>query len=114
MRQLLSDVTEAQVDPSTTVLVPSHISLGIFTRIGKNVFINHDCTFLDVGGITIEDDVLIGPKANLLSESHPLNPLEQKVLWVKPVVIKQNVWIRAGATILPGVPICLVSCPIHQ
>lgn len=114
MRQLTSDITEAQVDASTTVLVPSHINLRIFTRIGKNVFINHDCTFLDVGGITIEDDVLIGPKANLISESHPLNPVERKVLWVKPVVIKQNVWIWAGATILPGVTICLVICPIHQ
>jgi acetyltransferase-like isoleucine patch superfamily enzyme len=79
--------------------------LGIFTRIGKNVFINHDCTFLDIGGITIEDDVLIGPKVSVITESHPLNPAERKALLVKPVVIKQNAWIGAGAIILPGVTV---------
>jgi len=105
IRQLLNEITGAPIDVSTTVLVPFHINLGIFTRIRKNVFINHDCSFLDIGGITIEDDVLIGPKASLITESHPLNPTERKTLTVKPVVIKRNAWIGAGATILPGVTV---------
>jgi len=105
IRQLLSEITESQIDASTTVLPPFHINLGIFTRIGKNVFINHDCTFLDIGGIIIEDDVLIGPKVSLITESHPLNPAERKALLAKPVVIKSNAWIGVGATILPGVTV---------
>lgn len=105
IRQLLIEITGAPIDESTTVLVPFHINLGIFTRIGKNVFINHDCSFLDIGGITIEDEVLIGPKASIITESHPLNPDERKALLVKPVVIKRNAWIGAGATILPGVTV---------
>ena len=105
IRQLMSEITKIPLDASTTVLTPFHINLGIFTQIGKNVFINHDCTFLDIGGITIEDDVLIGPKVSLITESHPLNPTERKSLLVKPIVIKRNAWIGAGATILPGVTI---------
>jgi len=105
IRQLLSEITGNQLDASTTVLAPFYINLGIFTRIGKNVFINHACTFLDIGGITIEDDVLIGPKASLITESHPLNPAERKALMVKPIVIKRNAWIGAGATLLPGVTV---------
>jgi acetyltransferase-like isoleucine patch superfamily enzyme len=105
IRQLLSEIAGTQIDTSTTVLAPFHINLGIFTRIGKNVFINHDCTFLDIGGITIEDDVLIGPKVSLITESHPLSPVERRALIVKPIVIKRNVWIGAGATILPGVTV---------
>ncbi len=105
IRQLLSEITGAQIDTSTTVLAPFHINLGIFTSMGKNVFINHDCTFLDIGGITIEDDVLIGPKVSVITESHPLNPAERKALFVKPVIIKRNAWIGAGATILPGVTV---------
>ena len=105
IRQLLSDISGAEIDASTTVLAPFHINLGVFTRIGKNVFINHGCSFLDIGGITIEDDVLIGPKVSLITESHPLNPAERKALLVKPVLIKRNVWIGAGATILPGVTV---------
>ena len=105
IRELLSEITGSEIDASTTLLVPFHINLGIFTRIGKNVFINHDCTFLDIGGITLEDDVLIGPKVSLITESHPLNPTERKSLLVNPVVIKRNAWIGAGATILPGVTV---------
>lgn len=105
IRQLLSEITGTPIEASTTVLAPFHINLGIFTRIGKNVFINHDCTFLDIGGITIEDDVLIGPKVSLITESHPLNHAERKALLAKPIVIKRNAWIGAGAIILPGVTV---------
>jgi acetyltransferase-like isoleucine patch superfamily enzyme len=58
-----------------------------------------------MGGITIEDDVMIGPKVCLTTEGHPIDPQERKKLLVKPIVIKQNAWIGAGATILPGVTI---------
>ena len=105
VRKLLGKITGQAIDASTTLFLPFQINLGMFTRIGKNVFINHDCTFLDMGGITIEDDVLIGPKVSLITESHPLHPQERKKLLVKPVVIKRNAWIGAGATILPGVTV---------
>ena len=58
-----------------------------------------------MGGITIEDDVLIGPKVNLITENHPLDPGDRKALLTKPIIIKRNAWIGAGATILPGVTI---------
>lgn len=105
VRKLLGEITGQAIDASTTLFLPFQINLGKFTRIGKNVFINHDCTFLDIGGITIEDDVLIGPKVCITSEGHPLHPQERKKLLVKPIVIKRNTWIGAGATILPGVTI---------
>ncbi len=105
VRKILSKITGQTIDSSTMLFLPFQINLGKFTRIGKNVFINHDCTFLDMGGITIEDDVLIGPKVCITTESHPLDPKERRKLLAKPVVIKQNAWIGAGATILPGVTI---------
>ncbi len=105
IRQLLIEITRAPIDESTTVLTPFYINLGIFTRIGKNVFINHGCTFLDIGGITIEDDVLIGPKVCLTTEGHPIDPQERKKLLVKPIVIKRNAWIGVGVTVLAGVTI---------
>lgn len=105
VRKILGEITGQPIDSSTSLFLPFQINLGIFTRIGKNVFINHDCTFLDMGGITIEDDVLIGPKVCITTEGHPLNPMERKQLLVKPVIIKKNAWIGAGATILPGVTV---------
>lgn len=105
IRELMGEIMGYPLDATSTIMLPFYINLGTFTRIGKNVFINHACSFLDIGGITIEDDVLIGPKVNLITESHPLNSSERKALMVKPIVIKHNAWIGAGATILPGVTV---------
>lgn len=104
-RERLSEIIGSVIDQSTAIFAPFYINFGKHTTIGKNVFINHACSFLDMGGITIEDDVLIGPKVNLITENHPIDPNNRKTLLCKPIVIKRNVWIGAAATILPGVTI---------
>jgi len=104
-RKLLGELIGKEIDKSTTIFVPFFTNFGRHIRIGKNVFINHACTFLDLGGITIEDDVQIGPKVNLISENHPVDPTQRKNLILNSVLIKRNAWIGAGATILPGVTI---------
>ena len=75
------------------------------TRVGKNVFINFGCTFLDQGGITLEEGVFIGPEAKVVTENHPEEPVLRHTLLVKPVRICHNAWIGAGAIILPGVTV---------
>jgi acetyltransferase-like isoleucine patch superfamily enzyme len=105
IRERLSEITGSQINKSTTIFIPFHTNFGRHITIGKNVFINHACSFLDMGGITIEDDVQIGPKVNLITENHPINPLIRKQLDLKSILIKRNVWIGAGATILPGVTV---------
>ena len=105
IRERLSEITGRQIDGSTRIFIPFHTNFGRHIRIGKNVFINHACTFLDLGGITIEDEVLIGPKVSLITENHPVNPEARKILELKPIVIKRNAWIGANATILPGVTV---------
>jgi len=90
---------------NVAVFTPVYINYGKNLKIGKNVFINFDCTFLTLGGITIEDDVLIGPKVSLITENHPLEPQHRKGLIGKSILIKKNAWIGANSTILPGVTI---------
>lgn len=105
IRALLSQITGSEIDESVAVFTPLYINYGKHTKIGKNVFINFDCVFLDLGGITIEDGVLIAPKVSLLSEGHPINPDERQSLVPGHIHIRKNAWIGAGATILPGVTI---------
>ncbi|GEM50556.1 nodulation protein L [Empedobacter brevis NBRC 14943 = ATCC 43319] len=105
IRNIISRITGSEIDESVTLFTPFYINYGKHTKIGKNVFINFDCTFLDLGGITIEDNVLIAPKVSLLSEGHPTNPENRHALVPKPIHIKKNAWIGAGATILQGVTI---------
>nr|MCU0402079.1 sugar O-acetyltransferase [Algoriphagus sp.] len=69
-REILSHIFDQEVDESTTVFPPFTTNFGRFTKIGKQVFINHGCSFLDLGGITIEDEVLIGPQVKLVTENH--------------------------------------------
>ncbi len=105
IRSCLSEIIGISIDASTTVFVPFYTNFGRFIQLGKNVFINHACSFLDMGGITIEDDVLIGPKVNLVTENHPLDPGDRRALITSPIVIRRKAWIGAAATILPGVTI---------
>lgn len=105
VRKRLGEIIGTEIDDSTTIFPPFYINFGQSIRLGKNVFINHACSFLDIGGITIEDDVQIGPRVNLTSENHPLDPADRKTLLLGPILIKRNAWIGAGATILPGVTV---------
>jgi len=105
MRDLLRRITGSEIDESVVVFTPLYINYGKHTKIGKNVFINFDCVFLDLGGITIDDNVLIAPKVSLLSEGHPVSPENRQSLVPGHIHIKKNAWIGAGATILAGVTI---------
>ncbi|MDQ0593594.1 acetyltransferase-like isoleucine patch superfamily enzyme [Chryseobacterium ginsenosidimutans] len=105
VRNFLSEIIGYEIDDSTIIFPPFYTNFGKFISIGKNVFINHACSFLDMGGITIEDDVLIGPKVNLITENHPINPNERQALLTKPILIKRKAWVGAGVTILPGVTV---------
>ncbi|HEX8531870.1 MAG TPA: sugar O-acetyltransferase, partial [Cytophagales bacterium] len=90
IRKRLSEITGREIDASTTIFPPFYTNFGRFITLGKNVFINHACSFLDLCPITIEDDVMIGPKVNLVTENHPLDPGDRKTVLLKPIVVKRN------------------------
>ena len=58
---------------------------------------------MGAGGITIENNVLIGAQAKLISNNHDV--YDRAVLTVKPVLIKEGAWIGAGVSVLPGVTV---------
>lgn len=105
IRQKVGEIIGMQLDETTTIFAPFYTNFGQFIRLGKHVFINHACSFVDMGGITLEDHVLIGPKVNLITENHPADPASRRSLITKPILIKRNAWIGAAATILPGVTV---------
>ncbi|MCS2584360.1 sugar O-acetyltransferase [Bacteroides sp. BFG-551] len=105
VRALLEHIRSQPLDNSVRMFPPFYTAFGKTTRVGKEVFINFGCTFLDQGGITIEDGVFIGPGAKILTEHHPEEPALRHRLLVKPVVVRRKAWIGAGAIILPGVTV---------
>ncbi|MDB6251225.1 sugar O-acetyltransferase [Lactobacillus amylovorus] len=103
--QLVSEIIGREVPASTEIRVSLYSGYGRNIKLGERVFINANVMMVDLGGITIEDDVLIGPGAYLISVNHQLKPKQLKELELKPVVIERNAWIGAKAMILPGVTI---------
>ena len=101
----LGKIIGKPVSNDTRLFPPFHTNYGRNISLGKNVFINHACSFLDLGGITIEDDVMLGPCVKITSENHPIEVATRKTLVPAEVIIKRNAWIGAGATVLPGVTV---------
>jgi acetyltransferase-like isoleucine patch superfamily enzyme len=106
IRAVFSDLIGSRVDDSFSLIPPFYTTGGENIRVGRNVFINQNCTMYDLGGIEISDDVMIGPNVSLITSSHPVEPSQRRASVIaKPIVIERNVWLAAGATILGGVTV---------
>lgn len=106
IRALFSQLIGQELDERFLLIPPFFTASGAEIRVGRNVFINQNCTFYDLGGLDIADDVMIGPNVSIITTSHPLDPSQRRAVTIgKPIVIERNVWIAAGATIIGGVTI---------
>ena len=105
IRHVLNDVTGQKIDDSVEICLPIRSDYGANLKIGKQVFINSGAMFTDLGGIELEDKVLVGPNVTIISVNHPLGPEKRHGVELKAVLIKENAWLGANATILPGVTV---------
>jgi acetyltransferase-like isoleucine patch superfamily enzyme len=106
VRALFSELIGKKVDDSFVFIPPFYTTGGADVSVGRNVFVNQNCTFYDLGGLDIADDVTIGPNVSIITSGHPIEPSQRRACVIaKPIVIERNVWIAAGATILGGVTV---------
>ena len=90
------------------VIPPVSANCGLrHVHFGKRVVVNFSCCFVDDGDIYIGDDTMIGPNCTLATSIHPVSPRlrKYKIQRNKQIHIGRNVWLGAGAIILPGVTI---------
>jgi acetyltransferase-like isoleucine patch superfamily enzyme len=89
-----------------TIYPPFFTDHGRNLELAERVFINQNCTFLDYAGITLGERVMVAPKATFITVGHPVDTDDRRI-WLTggPITVEENVWIGAGATILPGVTI---------
>lgn len=106
IRALFGELTGRPVDEGFVLIPPFYTAGGDEIRVGRNVFINQNCTFYDLGGLDIGDDVLVGPNVSIITAGHPLDPASRRAVTIgKPIAIGRNVWIATGATIIGGVSV---------
>ena len=106
VRALFGELIGKTLDDGFLLIPPFYTTGGPNIIVGRNVFINQNCTFYDLGGLAIGDDVMIGPNVSLITTGHPIEPSQRRAAVIaKPIVIQKNVWIAAGATIIGGVTV---------
>lgn len=107
VRHALLQERLALVGENTVIRPPFHCDYGFNISLGRSVFINFNCTILDVVPVSIGDFTKIGSGVQILAADHPRDPALRKtgVESGMPITIGSNVWIGAGALILPGVTV---------
>lgn len=100
---LISELFLGNISEGSRVMPPVTVVRGNNVKIGHNVVVMNNALFMGAGGITIEDDVMVAANAQLISNNHDL--YDHQILTCKPVRLKRNCWIGAGATILPGITV---------
>ena len=80
---------------------------GAHVTIGDHFYANFNLTLVDDGEIRIGSNVEIGPNVTIATAAHPLAPAlrARGLQYNLPVTVEDNVWIGAGAILLPGVTI---------
>jgi acetyltransferase-like isoleucine patch superfamily enzyme len=103
-RTVLIEIFGGPIPDSLSILPPFYCDYGLGAAFGERVFVNQGCFFLDYGGITIGDRVMIGPRVTLSTAGHPVE-LDERYDFIThaPIVIEDDVWIGAAATVTPGV-----------
>lgn len=102
LKKLLAEIGEnCYIEP------PLHANWGKYTHFGSNVYANFNLTLVDDTDIFVGDNVMIGPNVVIATAGHPVNPALrlQAAQFNISVHIGNNVWIGAGAIVLPGVHI---------
>ncbi|MEJ5944700.1 DapH/DapD/GlmU-related protein [Pseudokineococcus basanitobsidens] len=88
-----------------------NVEQGAWFGSGRDVIIGHRSGIgkdaLVMGPVTIGDDVMMGPRVLVLGRNHVVDdtarPMREQGLGeARPVVIEDDVWIGAGAVLLPG------------
>ena len=94
-------------DAEGFIRAPFYCDYGYNISIGEGSFVNFDCVFLDLAPIRIGRNTLIGPKVQLLTPHHPLDPAQRATGREagKPITIGDNCWLGGGVIVCPGVRI---------
>ena len=91
------------------VNVGCHFEVPENITIGNNCSFNRGCWISGGGHLQIGNDVILGPNVIIHTANHNYSDFNVRIRSqghnFKRVLIKDNVWIGAGAIILPGVTI---------
>jgi len=106
-RQTLLRQRFGSVGTGCDVRPPFHCDYGFNIHLGDGVFLNFNCVILDIVAVHVGERTQIGPGVQILTADHPRDAAQRAagLEFGRPISIGSNVWIGAGALILPGITI---------
>jgi maltose O-acetyltransferase len=106
-RQSLIEELFGSIGANSEVKPPFQCDYGSHIVAGERLFINYDCVILDCNTVRFGDRVLLGPKVQIYTATHSLDPAVRRDGWefALPIEIHSDVWIGGSAIICPGVTI---------
>ena len=101
VKDLLGKSENAFINP------PFYCDYGKNIEVGKHLFVNYNCTILDVAKVIIGDNCLMAPNVSIYTAGHPIHPFSRNSLYEygKEITIGDNVWLGGNTVICPGVHI---------
>ncbi|PNP44942.1 hypothetical protein TGAMA5MH_03356 [Trichoderma gamsii] len=100
---------EALLDDYPIVEIGIRADYGYNVRLGKNVYVNANSTWIDTCPITIGARTIMGPGCSFYSGTHPLDHRVRNGTRGpesgKPIVVGEDCWLGGGVTVLAGVTI---------
>lgn len=114
-RRALEKLIPSAKENGLAVFSPFYCEYGVNIRVGKECFVNYNCTFLDVAPITLGNGVWIGANVTLATPMHPYLAEERlcadypdgrhDLEYSAPITIGDGCWICSSSTICGGVTI---------
>lgn len=97
----------AELGRACMIEAPFHCSYGFNIHLGDTVYLNAGCIILDSAPVFIGHGTMIGPGVQILCAQHHKDPGKRKagLEIAKPVTLGADVWVGAGAIVMPGVTI---------
>lgn len=98
----------AEIGENCYIEPPLHANwAGKHVHFGSNIYANFGLTLVDDTHIYVGDFCMFGPNVVVATAGHPILPelREKAYQYNAPVHIGKNVWIGAGALIMPGITI---------
>ncbi|MGP2439558.1 sugar O-acetyltransferase [Streptomyces sp. JW3] len=86
---------------------PLRVAYGRHVRFGDGVYANFGLTLVDDVEVVVGDRVMFAPHVTVTTTGHPVHPDLRRdgTQFSAPVRIEDDVWIGAGALIMPGITV---------
>ena len=103
----ISKIVKELLGKDAFINPPFYCDYGFNIEVGNNLYVNYNCTIIDVAKVKIGDNCMFGPNVSIYTAGHPIFPdtRNSSFEYGKEITIGNNVWLGGNVVVCPGVHI---------